>query len=112
MRKSRFFQRDAYIAVDFLEKKTEVIRMKAIQEEPADPFAITIDLADKGMKQIFFDNPKVEDTNAIKMELDAFAGSITNNTPCAISGEDGHRALDIAFRIMEEMKLNHQKQPA
>jgi len=28
MRKTRFFQRDAYIAVDFFEKATEVVRMK------------------------------------------------------------------------------------
>ena len=106
MRKSRFFQRDAYIAVDFLEKKTEVIRMKAIKEEPSDPFAITIDLAEKGMKQIFFDNPKIEESNAIKMELESFADSIKNNKPCAISGEDGYRALDVAFKIMEEMQRN------
>ncbi len=28
MRKSRFFQRDAYIAVDMLEKSTEIVRMR------------------------------------------------------------------------------------
>lgn len=106
MRKSRFFQRDAYIAVDFLEKKTEVIRMKTISEEPKDPFAITIDLAEKGMKQIFFDNPKVDETNAIKMELESFASSIINDTPTAIPAEDGYRTLDIAYRITEKMQMS------
>lgn len=105
MRKSRFFQRDAYISVDFLEKKTELIRMKHIAREPDDPFAITIDLAEKGMKQIFFDNPKVEEGNAIKMELESFAGSIRNNTPTAITAGDGFRALEVAFRIQEKMKF-------
>ena len=33
MRKSRFFQKDAYISVDFLEKKVEVIHMKDAPEE-------------------------------------------------------------------------------
>lgn len=105
MRKSRFFQRDAYISVDFLEKKTELIRMKQISEEPSDPFAITIDLAGKGMKQIFFDNPKVDDSNAIKMELEAFCDSILNDKPAVITANDGLRALDVAFKITEKMKF-------
>ena len=108
MRKSRFFQRDAYISVDFLEKKTELIRMKTIQQEPADPFAVTIDLGEKGMKQIFFDNPAVEETNAIKMELESFAYSIANDRPTAVSADDGYRALDVAYRIMEGMKFTVQ----
>lgn len=103
MRKSRFFQRDAYISVDFLEKKTEIIRMKTIAEEPTDPFAITIDLGDKGMKQIFFDNPKIEEGNAIKMELESFADSIINDKPTAVTAEEGYRALEVAYKIIEKM---------
>ena len=79
--------------------------MKTIHEEPADPFAMTIDLGEKGTKQIFFDNPKIPETNAIKMELESFAGSILNDTPTAITAEDGFRSLDIAFKIMEKMML-------
>ena len=105
MRKSRFFQRDAYISVDFLEKKTEVIRMKTIDGEPSDPFAVTIDLGDKGMKQIFFDNPKVEESNAIKMELESFADSIINDKPTAITAEEGYRALNVAYKVMEKMQM-------
>ena len=109
MRKSRFFQRDAYISVDFLEKKTEIIRMKTITEEPSDPFAMTIDLGVKGTKQIFFDNPAIPETNAIKMELESFANSILNNTPTAITAEEGFRSLDVAFKIMEKMKFSVEK---
>ncbi|HCO84319.1 MAG TPA: oxidoreductase, partial [Arenibacter sp.] len=36
MRKSRFFQKDAYISVDFLEKKVEVVKMKDAPEKPGD----------------------------------------------------------------------------
>lgn len=102
MRKSRFFQKDAYISVDFLEKKTEVIRMKSISRVPDDPFAVTIDLAEKGMKQIFFDNPEVAESNAIKMELESFAGSILQDKPAAISADDGYRALEVGYQIMEK----------
>lgn len=104
MRKSRFFQKDAYISVDFLEKKSEIIRMKTINEEPSDPFAVTIDLGEKGMKQIFFDNPKIEPLNAIKMELESFAEAISANKPVAISAADGYRAMDIAYKVTDEMK--------
>jgi hypothetical protein len=70
MRKTRFFQRDAYISVDFLEKEVEIIRMSAVEGE-ADPLALTIDLGEgKGMKQIFLEKPEILPTNAIKAELE------------------------------------------
>src|SRR5439155_16691569 len=60
MRKSRFFQRDAYISVDFYKKKTEVIRLKELTGD-ADPLSIVIDLGkNKGQKIIYFENPQVE----------------------------------------------------
>ena len=105
MRKSRFFQKDAYISVDFLEKQTSVIRLKTVEGEP-DPLSITIDLGmEKGVKQIYFDNPKIEPVNAIKMELEAFAESILNNTTPPVTVDDGYNALDVATRIIE--KINH-----
>lgn len=103
MRKSRFFQRDAYISVDFLKKKTEVIRLKNVVGE-AGPLDITIDLGQgKGSKQIYFDNLKIEEGNAIKMELELFIQSVLNNTPTPVSAEDGAKALEIAHRVMEKL---------
>ncbi len=43
MRKVRFFQRDAYIAVDFLKRESEIVRMRAVEGEP-DPFSVTLNL--------------------------------------------------------------------
>ncbi len=103
MRKSRFFQRDAYISVDFLKKKTEIVRLKNLTGEPG-PLDITIDLGqDKGMKQIYFDQPKIEETNAIKMELELFINSVLNNTSTAVSVEDGYHALHVAHQVMEKL---------
>jgi len=105
MRKSRFFQRDAYISVDFLDKKAELIRLKNIVGEP-DPLAVTIDLGEgKGVKQIYFENPKIEPINAIKMELETFVTSIHNNTNPLVSVEDGYKALDVAYKIIDKIKL-------
>lgn len=106
MRKSRFFQQDAYISIDFLDKKVDVIRLKNISGE-VDPLAVTIDLGNgKGSKQIYFENPKTEAINAIKMELETFAESIKNNTTPLVSIDDGYKALDVAYRIIEKMKVN------
>ena len=45
MRKTRVFQKDAYVSIDFLEKKTEVIRIKNLKpSEELDPLAIVLDL--------------------------------------------------------------------
>lgn len=105
MRKSRFFQRNAYIAVDFLEKNTEVVQMRDLEGEP-DPFTMSIDLGDgKGAKEILFEKPTIQANNAIKDELQTFAEAIINNTPTLVTIEDGYKALDIAYKIIDKLKL-------
>lgn len=105
MRKARFFQRNAYISVDFLEKKTELVRLKAITGEP-DPLAVTIELGNgKGVKQIYFENPPVEETNAIKDELELFAKAIISDTETPVTAFDGYQAVKVAHRVSECMKF-------
>lgn len=105
MRKSRFFQRDAYIAVDFLEKTAEIIRMKGVDPTTADPMAMILDLGPgKQPKQILFDKPEITNINAIQTELESFADAIINNTPPPVTINDGYAALDLAYRIIEKMK--------
>ena len=77
MRKTRFFQKDAYISVDFLEKKCEVVKMKDAPENPGD-FDMILQNAEGVKKQIYFDNPTVDNNNAILDELDTFAEAINN----------------------------------
>lgn len=103
MRKIRFFQRDAYISVDFFEKESEVIRMKEVVGEP-DPLSITMDLGDKGHKQIYFEKPKVEPSNAIKMELLEFSESILENSTPKVTILDGCNALEAAHIILDKLK--------
>ncbi len=105
MRKSRFFQRNAYISVDFLNKSAEVVKMRDIEGEP-DPFSMSIDLGDgKGAKEIYFEKPRIEDNNAIMDELSSFADSIINNTSPAVTVEDGYKALDVAFKIANRLQI-------
>ncbi len=100
MRKSRFFQRDAYISVDFLEKKAEVIRMKEAPENPSD-FDMIIENSEGEKNQIFFEYPKIESNNAILDELNAFAQAIASDREVEVSLEDGTEALKIALKIMD-----------
>jgi len=100
MRKTRFFQKDAYISVDFLEKKSEVVRMKDVPEKP-DEFAMILQNAEGIKKQIYFDNPEVKNNNAILDELEAFADAINNGTKPIVSLHQGAEALRVAQMIID-----------
>ncbi len=100
MRKMRLFQKDAYIGIDFLEKKTEVIKLNA----PGDTNVFTFDIeTNNGKKTIAIANPVIEDGNAIKMELEAFYHAIINNTDTRVNVLDGFRAMDVAHQILDKI---------
>lgn len=104
MRKSRFFQRNAYISVDFLEKSCEIVSMTDTIGEP-DPFDITLELGEgKKSKKISFDKPVIEPVNAIREELQSFVDSIQNETEEVVGIEDGLNALEIAYKILGMIK--------
>ena len=104
MRKSRFFQRDAYIAVDFLEKGVEIIRLQDADLEQTNPLSMIIDLGEsKGKKELFFEKPKTESVNAIQYELEMFSEAIINNTIPPVTIYDGYNALRVAHQIMEQL---------
>lgn len=104
MRKMRLFQKDAYIGIDFLEKKTEVIKLNT----PGDTNVFTFDIdTNNGKKTIAISNPVVENGNAIKMELQAFYNAIVNNTDTPVSEIDGFRAMDVAHLILEKIGAIH-----
>ncbi len=104
MRKMRLFQKDAYIGIDFLEKKTEVIRLNA----EGDKNVFTFDIeTNHGKKTIAIANPVIEDGNAIKMELEAFKNAIINNSETPVTVQDGFSAMEVAHQILE--KISHKQ---
>ena len=106
MRKSRFFQRDAYISVDFLTKEMEIIRLQDHDPNDTNPFAMILDLGnDKPAKQMFFEKPQIQPVNAIKMELESFAEAIMNDTTPSVTIEDGYYALDVAHQIINKLNV-------
>lgn len=107
MRKMRLFQKDAYIGIDFLEKKTEVIKIDA----PGDKNVFSFDIeTNHGTKTIGIANPVIQDVNAIKMELEEFKNAILRNTETAVTIIDGFRAMDVAHQILD--KINNTQPQA
>ncbi|MEY4052166.1 MAG: hypothetical protein RIR64_1151 [Bacteroidota bacterium] len=100
MRKIRLFQKDAYIGIDFLEKNTEVIKLK----KPEDPETFSFDIeTHQGTKTISIENPIIEHGNAIKAELSSFVNSIKNNETPLVSEIDGFLAMEVAHQILEKI---------
>ena len=100
MRKIRLFQKDAYIGIDFLEKNTEIIKLK--QPEDTDAFSFDIE-THQGTKTISIANPVIEDGNAIKAELSSFVQAIVNNETPIVSEIDGFLAMEVAHQILEKI---------
>jgi predicted dehydrogenase len=101
MRKMRLFQKDSYIGIDFLEKKTEIIKLKS--EEDNELFSFDIETPN-GVRTIAVENPEITNTNAIKSELTAFRDSILLDTPTQVSELDGYMAMDVAHQILQRIK--------
>lgn len=103
MRKMRLFQKDAYIGIDFLDKKTEIIKYKSPEDK--DVFAFDVE-TNHGKKTIAIAAPAIEENNAIKMELQSFADAILHNKPTQVSEVDGYRAMEVAHLILEKINRN------
>jgi predicted dehydrogenase len=103
MRKMRLFQKDSYISIDFLDKKTEIIKYKS----PDDKDVFTFDIeTNHGKKTIAIAAPVIKENNAIKMELQSFADAINNNKPTTVTEIDGYRAMEVAHQILDKINRN------
>jgi predicted dehydrogenase len=111
MRKVRFFQPDAYISLDFLDKNAQIIRLfdkkdvsNTVQGDSFGEGGNMMELETaRGTKMIEIQMPEPMNVNAIQMELETFAESIRENKPIKVTIEDGYRALKVAHRIIKEI---------
>jgi predicted dehydrogenase len=103
MRKTRIFQHDSYVSIDFLEKKTEIFKL--YNEQPSDINTFELDLGEnKAKKYIHFDTPEITPVNSIKMELEVFARSIYNNTETEVTAMDGLKAMEVAYGVLDKIQ--------
>ncbi len=104
MRRSRFFQKDAYIAVDLLEHSFEVVRIQDPEGEP-NPFSMTLEDQKSGrVKEVSYESPDVDKNNPIKEELASFAEAIKSGGTPDVTVQDGFQAIDVAHRVTESVR--------
>jgi predicted dehydrogenase len=103
MRKSRFFQKNAYIALDFLTKQVEIVKMKEVSPDLQQDLALLLTNAEGKKKQIYFENPVIEKTNPIQEELEHLASCIEKKQTPIVSLSDGAKALEVAHQIINKI---------
>ena len=102
MRKTRIFQEDAYISINFLEKDYQVVRIRGKETNDSNS-SIIIKNNDGEEKVIFFETPEIVEINSIESELNDFFESINNNSESKVSLVDGLLALEVAEEIISQL---------
>lgn len=102
MRKTRIFQDNAYISINFLEKDFQVVKIRDKDtNDNENSLVIKNNLGQE--KVIFFENPEINEINSIEAELNDFFNSIKNKSESKVSLNDGLMALEVAEEIMSQL---------
>ncbi len=88
VRKIRFFQRDAYVSIDYAAQEVEMYRL--VRGEAARP----------GIEGGKIDVPREE---PLVRELSDFLDAVRTGRAPLVTGQDGRRALELAQRITDRM---------
>ena len=91
MRKTRIFQPDAYISIDYAHRESLVYR-KSSKESPS------------GVARIVVDKLDIPATDSLQEEIESFLHSVATRIPPEVSGPDGRCALEVAARIIESIQ--------
>lgn len=112
MRKMRIFQKDTYIALDFITGVSEIYHLIPADESVSSGISFgEIGVGDR-KKRLIYEQPQVREINALQYELQLFVNSVLQKTKPVVSGEDGLRALKVAEEIIkkiEESKFYNKK---
>lgn len=105
MRKMRIFQRNSYVALDFVTGVSEVYRLLPVDQEVEHSLISfgEIGVGDK-KKRLVYEQPEHKHVNALKYELQLFVDSVLENKNPVITGSDGLRALRIAKIIIDKIQ--------
>jgi len=107
MQKMRLFQRDAYIGINFLDKKTEIISLK----DPGDAIGnsdFALEMANGDRKIVSVDAPNIKMQDAVRQQLEGFTDAILNDKPVQVSVYDGYQAMDVAEQVLKKMSLHNE----
>ncbi len=110
MRKMRIFQKNQYIAIDFLKKKSEIFKLEDCDSTTsATGFSMLIDTIGIGEKKknIIYEQPEVPEVNSLQAELEEFVQAILLDREPPVTGEQGLQALEVATTILHQ--IHHPK---
>ena len=102
MRKMRLFQTDSYISIDFDSGKSE--QVKIVDHDYNNEYALTLKNFDGDEKEIKIFNYENKNINSIEEEHNNFYKSIIENKKPEVSFDEGARALEIAFLILNKIE--------
>ena len=88
-RKIRFFQPDAYISIDYDQKRAQIYRRPQKGASWMDIRGETVE---------------IQEADALADEIDSFLDSVTSRVDPLVSGEEGLRALEIASTISGKLR--------
>jgi len=109
MRKLRLFQKDTYISMDFLKKKTEIYRLVESDKVKQQGKTVIGNIPlDKG-KTILYEIPPVKDEDMLTSELKSFLEAVKDKKRPVVSGEDGKEALRVALEVVKKVKEHREK---
>ena len=94
MRKLRFFQRDAFFVIDFLDQSAEIFRREAgVRSESP---------------RVEMEELKVDPEDALLAQLRSFVDAVTTRRLTVASATDALGALRTALRVVEAMPAVHE----
>ena len=110
MRKMRMFQRDTYIALDFVTGVSEIYRLIPPDSQSS---ADSISFGEIGVgekkKKLIYEQPQPKELNALEYELELFVNSVAENKKPVVSGVDGLKALKVAQIIIQKIEESKVK---
>lgn len=89
-RRMRIFQADAYITIDFQNKKVAVFRKGDGEMFP-------------GIPNVAIDQRELEQGDVLKTEIESFLDAVAGHKQPVVTGEDGRRALETALMINKKL---------
>jgi predicted dehydrogenase len=92
-RRMLIFQEDAYISVDFQNRRAAISRKGEGESAPGVPAVVSHEI-------------EVPQKDQILVEISAFVDAVKTKSVPAVTGTDGMRALEIALRIEEKIREN------
>ncbi len=101
MRKMRVFQPDSYISIDFDSGKSEQVKIE--DHDYTNEYALTLKNFDGDKKEIKILNYENKNINSIEEEHNNFYKSIIENKKPEVSFDEGAKALEIAFLILNKI---------